>query len=196
VDAFCCESATLLGLAPDFQTRYAQIKTSIEKERSLFYKDPDVCYEAFFADLADDDLTDTAWGDTLTNFASSVQHMDEREGEGLIEASENPNEILDMYDLAQDIGTASTGSRSHVEYIDNVEPDEQYRRSIRELNREQRLFFNHFVFHMKRRPNVHSSPSFLGALVLAKVSFPKLFCRPQSGGTTPVRALPKVRSKC
>jgi hypothetical protein len=151
---FSLESATILGSASEFQTRYAQIKTSIEKERTLFYKDPNICYEALVADLADDDLTDTAWGDTLTNFAPSVQHMDEREGEGLIEAGKNPNEIPDMYDLAQDIETASIGSRSHVDYIDNVEPDEQYMQSIRELNREQRLFFNHFKFHMKRRPNV------------------------------------------
>jgi hypothetical protein len=39
----------------------------------------------------------------------------------------------------------------HVDYVDNVEPDDSYRRFERELNLEQRLFFYHFLFHMKRR---------------------------------------------
>jgi hypothetical protein len=100
VDTVCRESAALLGLAADFQSRYAELNEAIEQERSFYYKDPDVCYEDLVANLAEDELTDTAWGEALTNLAPSVQHMNEREGQGAIEATEDPNEIPDVYDLA------------------------------------------------------------------------------------------------
>lgn len=147
----CPESDAILAGSSDFKSRYEELKSSILEERALFHKNLDVDYDDLAADLRNVDLTDIDWGESF-NFAPLVQHMDERQGAGTLEEGENPDEIPDTYDLAQDLRTASTGSRVSLEKLDNIDTDPDYRQAVRSLNTEQRLFFNHFLHCMKRTP--------------------------------------------
>jgi hypothetical protein len=149
----CAESHALLAGLEDFKSRYEALKSSILEERGHYYKNMQVDYDDLAADLLNGDLTDMNWVENVFNFAPSVQHMDERQGTGPLEQGKNPEEVSDTYDLAQDLRTASTGFRVSLEKLDNIDTDVEYRLAVRSLNREQRLFFNHFLFCMKRTPD-------------------------------------------
>jgi hypothetical protein len=79
--------------------------------------------------------------------------MDKRQGTGATEDTKHPDEILDTSDLAQDFCTASTGSRVGLKKLDNIYSDAEYCQAVRSLNAEQRQFFNHFLYCMKRTPD-------------------------------------------
>jgi hypothetical protein len=129
------------------------MKESIIKERSLFHKNMHIDYNVLATDVQAVDLTDIGWGENLSNFAPSVQHMEERQGADSSQPGENPDEVPETYAIAQDLRTASTRSRVTLEKLDNIDTDTDYRSAVGSLNGEQRLFFNHFLFCMKRTPD-------------------------------------------
>jgi hypothetical protein len=152
ISSDCPESDALLAGSQDFKTRYDILRESIVQERALFHKNLHIDYDDLATELRNVDLTDMNWGHSLSNFAPSVQHMDERQGAGASQPGEHPDEVPETYDLAQDLRTASTGSRVVLEKLDNIDTDIEYRLAVRSLNKEQRLFFNHFLYCMKRTP--------------------------------------------
>lgn len=110
-------------------------------------------YNVLATDVQAVDLTDIGWGENLSNFAPSVQHMVKRQGAGSSQPGKNPDEVPETYAIAQDLRTASTGSRVTLKKLDNIDTDTDYRSAVRSFNGEQRLFFNHFLFCMKRTPD-------------------------------------------
>jgi hypothetical protein len=144
------EDETLLQGCTSYEERYEQLRDLITRVRDLFVKGVD--YEALEAKARSED-DDFAWGESLADIAPCVEHENgqDREQSGPIVSG---NEEGDQYDLAEKLGGRSEGIKNRVDYVENMLDDASYRLMIRSLNAEQRVYFDHFQYRMKRLSDI------------------------------------------
>jgi hypothetical protein len=174
VEAAALEDVSVLQGAETFEAKYNQEIPLVEENRSKYGKDITIDYEEIAREAEKNDH-DGTWGESFPIVALCTQHKDDaaRNEEPPTHHGENHDEIPEVYDIATDIGTRIEGHKTKIEYVENMVDDNVFRKMVRGLNPEQRAYFDHLMYSLKRFPdrplcNFISGGAGVGKSVLAR----------------------------
>ena len=140
------EETDLLSSFSSYFERYLVLKDVIEEQKKQY---------AICTDTLDDiekqlnatEDEDSSRFDHLAPLTINSKYQDE---EGMQDLHPDFNET---YDLSHDIGIPSAVSNAQEQLIHNELKDNEYRQMVRQLNKEQKLFFYHILHEIKTSDN-------------------------------------------
>lgn len=174
VEAAKLKDEAILQGSETFEMRYKEVTSFLEENRKKYVKDITVDFEEIAREAEKEDH-EGIWGESFPIVAPCTQHDDNvaRHEMDTSQQGENHDEIPDVYDIAADLGTRVEGHKSKIESVENMVDDLTFRNMVRELNPEQRKYFDHLLYCLKRCPkkqlcNFISGGAGVGKSVLAR----------------------------
>ena len=135
------ENTDLIGNCSSYQEHCLLLKAKIDEQMKLYAvcsQDLNEIEEQLSNMEENDDSCDMIAPNT-----QNIELQDEAEG-----AQDLHPELTESYDLSEDIGIPSTTANTE-QLILNEVPDDEYRRMVQILNKEQKEFFYHILHLMK-----------------------------------------------
>lgn len=151
LEAAALEDEAILQGAETFEEKFRQVFSSLEVNRNKYVKDITTDFEEIAREAEKGDHEGSR-GESFPIVAPCTQHEDDvaRHETETTQQGEAHDEIPDVYDIATDLGTRVEGHKSKIEYVDNMVDDITFRQMVRQLNPEQRLYFDHLLYCLKR----------------------------------------------
>ena len=134
------EETDLIGAFSSYQQRYMLLFNAVEKQMKQYA----ICNEDFNDIQQEMNTLDKSYMyDTIAPCSQNIEDHDETEGDTDLHPDFNEN-----YNLSDDIGIPSVDSNTEPLILNEMQDDE-YRRMVQMLNREQKEFFYH-VLHLTK----------------------------------------------